>query len=334
VVFQFGIYKYQLRYRKFNSFTLMTPYIITFAGYFLLHFASATIKFPKNIRVFYLLSLFFAFVIYTDLRIGSDMNSYVDLYSSRYVFRESGPLYGYLSIFTNNYGVNYLSFYLGVVLFEFILLYKISIKLVNYNLFLLLYFSNFFLMMQFNAIRQGLSLIILCYALLQKDKLSKIIVYALSVGIHYSSLMIIVIKQFKKNSIVSYFITFATILILGFIVYRGYVNNNYVNISITFYPALTVKLLIMYIFYRCGINPNLVYAFAASYVVITLGFPVLSRLTDGILLISALLYSKDPIRNKNSNLLLYVLSLILFIAQMKFVYLDCTHPEYDWGWCL
>ena len=189
-------------------------------------------------------------------------------------------------------------------------------------------------MMQFNAIRQGLSLIILCYALLHKDKLSKFIVYALSIGIHYSSLMIIVIKELKKNSIVSYFITIVTILILGLFVYRDYGLNNYVNISITFYPALTVKLLIMYIFYRCGINPNLVYAFAVLFVIITFGSPVVSRLTDGILLISALLYSKDPIRKKKSNHLLYILSFILCIAQMKFVYLDCTYPEYKWGWCL
>jgi hypothetical protein len=312
----------------------MVPYIVTFIGYYVFHLLSNIIQLPKNIKVIYILSLFFAFVVYTDLKIGADMPDYIELYNSKHSFDKSGPIYGYIAKFFNSYKVSFLIYYLCLVSFEFLLLYKISSKLINYNYFLALYFSNFFLMMQFNAIRQGLSLLILCYALLLNNKKSKYFAYAIAIGIHYSSLMIIVIKQFKKTSIVSYFITIGSSLILGFLVYRGYVNNNFFNFSISLYPALTIKLLMMYIFYRYGINKNLFYAFCVCFVIIMLGFPIISRLTEGIFMISALLYSKENARNSNVIIVLYILTIILFFAQMKYVYLDCVLPGDIFKYCL
>jgi len=268
------------------------------------------------------------------MKIGADMPDYIELYNSKESFDKSGPIFGYIANFFNSYKVSFFIFYLCVVSFEFLLLYKISSKLINYNYFLVLYFSNFFLMMQFNAVRQGLSLLILCYALLLNDKKIKYFAYVIAIGIHYSSLMILVIKQFKKTSIVSYIFTICSGLILGILVYKGYVNKNYFNFSITFYPALTIKLLMMYIFYRFGINKNLVYAFCGCYVIIMLGFPLLSRLTEGIFMISALLYSKENARNNNMIIVLYILTIILFVAQMKYVYLDCELPDGIFKYCL
>jgi hypothetical protein len=312
----------------------MTPYIITFVGYYVFHLLSDIIQLPKNIKVIYILSLFFAFVVYTDIKIGADMPDYIELYNTKYTFDKSGPIYGYLANFFNYYKVSFFIFYLCVVSFEFLLLYKISSKLINYNYFLVLYFSNFFLMMQFNAVRQGLSLLILCYALLLNDKKSKYFAYVIAIGVHYSSLMILVIKQFKKTSLSSYFITIGSGLIFGLLIYGPYIDNKFSNFSITFYPALTIKLLMMYIFYRSGINKNLVYAFFGCYVVIMLGLPIISRFTEGIFMVSALLYSKENARNTNMIIVLYILTIILFVAQMKYVYLDCVFPEGIYKYCL
>ena len=291
----------------------MIPYIVTFFGYYIFHLFSELIKFPKKIKVIYILLLFFGFVFYTDLKIGVDMPDYIILYKLKESFGKSGPIFGYLANIFNYYNVSFFVFYICLIFFELVLLYKISNKLINYNLFLILYFSNFFLMMQFNAIRQGLSLLILCYALLLNNKIIKIFAYALSVGIHVSSLLILAIIQFKKNSIVSYIIIICSGILMIHFIYNGYLNKNYINLSFTLYPALTVKLIVMYIFFRKAINKNLFYTFFVCYIFILLGFPLLSRLTDGILMISAILYSREKERNKILLGLLYIFSIILFI---------------------
>jgi hypothetical protein len=326
----------------------MTPYLLVFTVFLAIYFALGMIasrdRFDQAGRYLLLAPLAIFTFIYAG-HIGSDLISYSGIYDTAEILLLE-PGFSILMMSAKSMGLGYDSFAKLVALAQFVLLVLVVKRLRDPSFFLLFYVSVFFLNFQFNVVRNSLALLILAAFYVRTQKLSMIALVSASI-IHYSSLislgfywLAILRRQWLAMSIVlGLAIVIAVIqlypdLVTGqlgdLFVYRDYLVRDYD--SKTIYPALLLKLILSWFFFRNGGRPLYFKAYLVLVVLIHMSSPIFSRLSDMVLFLSVLdICARHRIRQHRRMMIL--LTLALMASSFLIPWSDCQSGGND-NWCL
>ncbi|MBV8045719.1 MAG: EpsG family protein [Paludibacterium sp.] len=326
----------------------MTPYFLVF-GWFLaiclvLETTGSHRSLTRTERWLLLLPLAVFSIMYAG-RIGTDVESYRELFDQAEQFPLE-PGFSMLMIAAKWLGLNYTSFTRVLAAVQILLLGSVVMRLRDPLFFLLFYFSSFFLNFQFNAIRNSLALLVVAamYVRLLQPRFSTLLA---STVIHYSSLITLGLQRLalsRRQWLVIALVIVASCGVsliwlqpdlLGpqfseLFVYRGYLDQEYE--SKTVYPALLLKLAVVWLLYRNGGNRFYMAAYAVLVILIHAISPVLSRLSDLVLFLTALDFCLRH-RLERRRLLAIGLTLTLVASSLLIPWSDCQEGGGE-NWCL
>jgi hypothetical protein len=113
-------------------------------------------------------------------------------------------------------------------------------------------------------------------------------------------------------------------------IYKGHLEQAYESKAV--YPALLVKLAVVWLFYRNGGNRFYFAAYAILVVLVHLISPILSRVCDLVLFLALLDFCMRQ-RLRRHRLLAIGLTLILVVSSLLIPWNDCQGGGTD-NWCL
>jgi len=270
----------------------MIPYIILYSLFIIFYLITKNNIFFRYSRKHMILICLIPLTIFSLLysgHIGTDLSSYNDEYNLN---KESTLEPGFVILinFANKLGLNYITFTKILAIIQILLLYKISLKLNEYDFFILFYFSNFYLNFNFNIIRNSLALLILGATYVNSLK-PRYITYILAISIHFSSIFVILLELLTNLKIKSKIITILLLIIFVYLFnHMGYINSNfYLNylgktvFTKNFYPALLIKFTIASLIFMNGGNGLYFTIYFILVVLVHLLDPIISRFSDIVL---------------------------------------------------
>jgi hypothetical protein len=328
----------------------MIPYLVAFAWFLVTALAleeasvSGRRKLSRPVRWVLLLPLAVFAALYAG-RIGTDTVHYGDLFDMAEDFPVE-PGFSMLMIGAKSFGLSYLDFTKLLACVQMLLLASVVARLRDPIFFLLFYLSSFFLNFEFNAVRNSLALMIIAalYVRIRKPSFAALMSSAV---IHYSSIATLALQRLAMSrrqrlsiAVVTISAVAAAIVwlrpdLLGdqlgdLFFYKGYLEQQYETKAI--YPALLLKLAIVWLFYRNGGNRFYFAAYTVLVVLVHLVSPVLSRVCDLILFLALLDFCAFH-RLQRHRLLAICLTLILVLSSLLIPWSDCQGGGTD-NWCL
>jgi hypothetical protein len=326
----------------------MTPYLLVFASFLAVYFAlEATTngrKLMPGERWMLLLPLAIFSVVYAG-RIGTDADQYSYLFDTSEEFPVE-PGFSMLMTAAKSIGLDYIGFVKVLAIVQMLLLASIAKRLRDPLFFLLFYLSSFFLNFQFNAIRNSLALLILGAIFVQLRRPSLVALVSSSV-IHFSSVITLGVQRLaviKRQWLAMVGITIATALFMvlwfrpdlagdqfsALAVYQGYLGQEYESKSV--YPALLLKLVIVWFFYRNGGSRFYLVVYAIFVLLVHLVSPILSRVSDLVLFLALLDFCmRHPLQRY--RLAAVGLTMVLVVSSLLIPWDDCQVGGTD-NWCL
>jgi len=326
----------------------MTPYLIAFASFLVAYVALETTSghriLGRTERCVMLLPLAVFAVIYAG-RIGTDVDNYGALFDLAEEFPVE-PGFSMLMIGAKSLGLDYVHFTKLLAIVQMLLLASVVTRLRDPLFFLLFYLSSFFLNFQFNAIRNSLALMIVAavYVRIRRPGITALLS---STVIHYSSLVTLGLQRLalsrRQLLAIGLMVVSATVVaamwlrpdLLGdqlgdLFVYKGYLEQEYESKAV--YPALLIKLAVVWLCYRNGGNRFYMVAYALLVALVHLISPILSRLCDLVLFLALLDFCTHR-RLERHRLLAIGLTLILVLSSLLIPWNDCQGDGKD-NWCL
>lgn len=298
----------------------------------------------KNTEIFYILCSFLLLYIgitYSGL-IGTDVPTYKLAYENHdsLVFE---PLFSFLMEASWSFGLDFFDFSNVVAILQVLILVYIGYSLKSPT-FILTYYLIFFYHFEFNAIRNGISILIFGLFIIEKNYKFKLIFLLMSIGFHYSAIInyvINLINKFNKKSIAYLIIITFTLFtlfsnqIISIIEGVTDLSNTYfdhlridVNIK-SFYPVVLIKLMmVIYIFWKIR-NYSLASLAFILVLMIHSYNPLLSRIFDIILFIILL----DFFRKKSNDLIIVLFALLINFAFILNISADCSGDALQ-NWCI
>jgi hypothetical protein len=326
----------------------MTPYVITFVSflaiYFVLEATTNGRKLTSGERLILLLPLAIFAVMYAG-RIGTDSDQYSSLFDVSEEFPVE-PGFSLLMTGAKAIGLDYIGFTKVLAIVQMLLLVSVVKRLTDPLFFLLFYLSSFFLNFEFNAIRNSLALLILgaIYVRLQRPSLVALVSSSV---FHYSSVITLGMQRLAISrrqwlAICGITIIAGLFAVLWFrpdlggdqigalAVYQGYLGQDYETKSI--YPALLLKLVIVWFFYRNGGSRFYLAAYAIFVLLVHLVSPVLSRVSDLVLFLALLDFcTRQPLQRYRFAAI--GLTMMLVVSSLLIPWNDCQTGGSD-NWCL
>ena len=327
----------------------MTPYLILFTSFLSAYVGLELITSghrlsTRTTRLILMLPLVVFAVTYAG-SIGTDTDNYASLYGMAEDFPVE-PGFSMLMIGAKLIGLDYVNFTKVLALVQMMLLASIVVRLRDPLFFLLFYLSSFFLNFQFNAIRNSLALLIIAALYVRLQRLGVLALLVSSV-VHYSSMITLGFQRLAISRrpliAISAILLIAGIFVIVWLrpdfagdyfgdmfVYQGYLLREYEEKSV--YPALLLKLAVVWIFFRNGGNRFYLLTYLILVVLVHLISPILSRLCDLVLFL-ALLDVCTHQRLLRSRLVAIGLTLILMLSSLLIPWNDCQNGGVD-NWCL
>jgi hypothetical protein len=326
----------------------MTPYLIVFASFLALYFALETASGGRTLALtdrWVLLLPLAAFAIVYAGRIGADADSYGLLFD----LAEDFPLepgFSLLMIGAKSIGLDYIGFTEVLAVVQMLLLASIVRRLRDPLFFLLFYVSSFFLNFQFNEIRNSLALLIIAALYVRVQRPGVLALLSSSV-IHYSSpftlgLQRLAVSKRQLIAISAFAIGAGLVAALwlrpglagdrldGIFIYQDYLEQEYETKAV--YPALLLKLAIVWLLYRNGGNSFYLAAYAMLVVIVHLVSPVLSRVSDLVLFLTLLDFCMRQ-RLQRHRFVAIALTMILVLSSLLIPWNDCQNGGAD-NWCI
>ena len=290
--------------------------------------------------VLLIIPIFVFSIIYAGV-IGSDLMHYKNQYEIADEFILE-PGFSFVMIFFKYMGLDYFGFSKVLAIIHLLLYVFISIKLKDPLLFFIFYIGVFFLNFHFNAIRNSLALLMIAVFYVRAQKIS-MPTLILATSIHYSSLIAIAIQKAEsfcksKFAIGSVFVLIFTLLFFNinledfktYFYYSGYLDR--ITVEKAIYPALILKLLMVFIFSRNGCSQ--VYLVLYMILVLTVHFvtPDANRICDIVLFLALLetCWKKRITKFRSSAI---IISCILILSALLIPWTDCQAYGVD-HWCL
>lgn len=326
----------------------MTPYVFLFASFLLAYFALELGQAGGGLsfagRWLLLLPLFIFAIVYAG-HIGTDTDQYGYLYSTSEDFPVE-PGFSLMMTGAKHMGISYLGFTKLLAVLQIILLASITKRLRDPLFFLLFYMGSFFLNFHFNGVRNSLALMLIgaIYVRLRRPSIVALISASL---IHYSSVMTLGLQRLAVSK--RQFLAIAGVVIgsavLGLLwahpelagdqlgalsVYQGYLGQEYESKSI--YPALLLKLAVVWICYKNGGSRFYMVTYAVLVVLVHLVSPILSRISDLVLFLVMLDFCLRH-RLQHYRAAALSLTMILVAAALLIPWNDCQNGGVD-EWCL
>lgn len=327
----------------------MQPYLIVFLStlIFPLALESARSQFAlsRGVRMVLLVPLCIFSVIYAG-RIGADSTNYGEIY------RNAGEYFGViepgfllLMIGSNILGLDYIHYAQLIAIAELILLASIITRLRDPLFFFLIYLGAFFLNFHFNMIRNSLALLIIgaVYVRIERPGFKLMIISTL---IHYSSLFLLAVQRLSISryrifmlcltaiavGVPAYFISQPEILGDQFasFLYSGYLALDLETKAI--YPALLVKLAVVWLCYRNGGNSFLFITYAILVVLVHIVSPIFNRVCDLVLFLAVIDFCRFHHLKRKRHLAI-ILALTLIASSLLIPWNDCQDGGHD-NWCL
>jgi len=326
----------------------MTPYLLAFGSFLAVFFAFEALgqhrPLTRTERWLLLLPLGTFALSYAG-RIGTDVERYGELFGIAEQFPLE-PGFSALMVAAKWLGLGYVEFTRVLAAIQILLLGSIVLRLREPLFFLLFYFGAFFLNFQFNAIRNSLALLIVAalYARLERPGIAALLG---STVVHYSSLATLALQRLalsRREWLAVGLVVLAAALIsllwlrpelLGaqfseLFVYSGYLEQEYE--SKTIYPALLIKLVVVWLLYRNGGNRFYMVTYAVLVALIHLISPVLSRISDLVLFLATLDFCLR-LRLERYRLLAVGLTMALAASSLLIPWSDCQAGG-EQNWCL
>jgi hypothetical protein len=327
----------------------MTPYLILFISFLSAYVGLELItsghrRSTRATRLILVLPLVVFAVTYAG-SIGTDTDNYGRLYGMAEDFPVE-PGFSMLMMGAKSIGLDYVDFTKVLALVQMMLLALIVVRLRDPLFFLLFYLSSFFFNFQFNAIRNSLALLIIAALYVRMQRLGVLTLLASSV-IHYSSLITLGFQRLaisrRPFMAISAILLIAGVFVIVWLrpdfagdyfgdmfVYQGYLLREYEEKSV--YPALLLKLAVVWIFFRNGGNRFYLFTYLILVLLVHLISPILSRLCDLVLFL-ALLDVCTQQRLIRYRLVAIGLALILMLSSLLIPWNDCQNGGVD-NWCL
>jgi len=327
----------------------MIPYAILFISflslYFSLEIASWNRKISSMISFIPMLPLV-VFAFFYAGEIGSDAENYNRLFGIAEELPQE-PIFSLLLYSAKSLGLDFIEFSKLLVLSQFLLLTLIIRRLREPLLFLLFYFGCFYLNFHFNALRNSTAILLIGAVLVQFRRVGLITILISSL-IHYSSLVTIALQKLsqsgRKRLAISVLVLASIMIILIWLnrnliadipssnfYYSGYFQRDAVSGAI--YPALLLKLVVMWLLFLNGGNRILFAAYAIFVVLIHATDPIFSRISDLILFLAVLDFCTHH-QLVRKRLLTIGLTSILVLSSFMVPMRDCQSSGYDDNWCL
>lgn len=296
----------------------------------------------KNISyILILLLLSYIGISYAGL-IGTDVSSYKLAYE-RPDFIEFEPLFSFLIKASKFLGLDFFEFSSAVAILQVLILVYIGYSIKSPS-FIVTYYFIFFYHFEFNAIRNGISLLFFGLFIISKYHKNRFIFLLISIGLHYSALLNYIINYINnfKGKFISYLIFILFIFIYFYSnqiisIIEGFINinNTYfdhlrmdVNFK-SFYPVVVVKMLIILYIFSMIKNYALTSLAFILFLMIHIYNPLLIRIFDIILFIILLNF----FRKKSDDLIIIAFALLVNIAFILNVSSDCNGDSLQ-NWCI
>jgi hypothetical protein len=326
----------------------MTPYLLVFAAFLATYFVLETTaghRAPSSAERWVLVVPLAVFAVLYAGRIGTDVESYGGLFDIAEDFPVE-PGFSLLMIGAKTLGLDYVGFTKVLAVAQMLLLASVVMRLRDPLFFLLFYLGSFFLNFQFNAIRNSFALLIVAALYVRLPRPGLLTLVSSSV-IHYSSLLTLALQRMSLSRRQGLAITLAGVAagivaliwlkpdLLGstvadLFVYKGYLELEYEAKPV--YPALLLKLLVLWLMYRNGANRFYTAAYAILVVLIHAVSPILSRLSDLVLFLAVLDFCARY-RLQRLRLAAIAFTCVLVASSVMIPWSDCRTGGND-NWCL
>lgn len=322
----------------------MIPYLFVFVAFLATYFVLETTtghRTPTRTERYVLVLPLAIFAVLYAGRIGADVESYRRLFE----IAEDFPLepgFSLLMIGAKSLGLDYVDFTRLLAVTQILLLISVVRRMRDPLFFLLFYFGSFFLNFQFNAIRNSLALLIVAALYVRISRPGLLTLLSSSV-IHYSSLLTLSLQRLSLSSrqrLINSMLAvaagiFAVIwlkpdLVPDLFVYKGYLGQAYETKTV--YPALILKLAVMWLMYRNGGNRFYMVAYTILVILIHTISPILSRVSDLILFLALLDFCTYR-RLIRLRLFAIWLTCVLVLSSFMIPLRDCQTGGDD-NWCL
>ena len=330
----------------------MTPYLVFFSLYLAFYFALEAIAWRRGgvtptTGCLMIVPLAVFGVIYAG-HIGTDTVNYGVIYQAPEDFPIE-PGFALLMTAAKHVGIGYSMFMKLLVIVQLVLLTSIVARLRDPLFFLLFYVAAFYLNFQFNQVRNSLALFIIAasYIWLRRSSLFALLA---AVAIHFSSpitfgLQVLAGSRYQRMAIGMVAGT-AGLLLAAFIlpqvidsdwlkaifVYKDYLELEFEGKSV--YPALLVKLAIVWILFRNGGSSFYLTTYAILVAFIHFVSPILNRVCELVLFLALTDFCmRHRLRYSWARLATIGLTLVLVISSLLIPWNDCKKEGAD-NWCI
>lgn len=296
----------------------------------------------KNISFILLFILLLYIGITYSGVIGTDVPSYKFNYENPDLIQFE-PIFNFLVKASNFLGLDFFEFSSALAILQVLIIVCIGYSLKSPT-FIVVYYLIFFYHFEFNAIRNGISLLFFGLFILSKYHKQKFIFLLISFGFHYSALINYIFNlvntmnsKFFSYSLIILFLLISffnseILIIIGGIVDISSTYFDHLRMDViikSFYPVVFVKMIIiLYIFLKIK-NYTLTTIATIFFLMIHFYNPLLIRIFDIVLFIILLNY----FQKKSEDRIVTVLSLLVNIAFVLNITSDCKGDSLQ-NWCI
>jgi hypothetical protein len=330
----------------------MTPYVVFFSLYLTLYFALEAIawrraELSRPAGCLMILPLAIFAMIYAG-HISIDSINYGLIYESPQDFPVE-PGFALLMVAAKHAGLSYFVFMKIFVAVQLLLLTAIVARARDPLFFMLVYFAAFYLNFQFNQVRSAMALFIIVASYLWLRRFSFFMLLP-AVAIHYSAPISFGLQFLAKSRhqrmAIGLVLAGAALMLAMFVlpqlidsdllkaifVYKDYLELEFEGKRV--YPALLVKLAIVWILFRNGGSRFYLITYAILVVFIHLVSPILNRICELVLFLALTEFCiQFRLRHNWSRLLVIGLALVLVLSSLLIPWTDCQKGGPD-NWCI
>lgn len=327
----------------------MAPYLIVFGSFLAVYFRLETTANGGTLTLSERWGLLLPLMIFAGVyagRIGTDADHYHYLFNMANEFPLE-PGFSVLMIGAKKIGLHFIGFARLLAVTQIVLLALIVKRLRDPLFFLLFYISTVYVDFEFNVVRNALALLVIGVFYVRRRR-AGIMALALSWPIHYSSPVTVGLQWLASRRrqilpVVGFAAAAGLFAALWFhptlaggrlgdllTVYEGYLDQKFPSKII--YPALLLKLAVVWIFYRNGGNRFYLSIYAILVLMVHLISPILNRVCDLVLFLALLDFCMER-RLGRYRLTAIALTLILVVSSLLIPWRDCQNANRA-NWCL
>ena len=277
--------------------------------------------------------------------IGTDTPTYKDIYEN-VDNSHIEPGFALMINAAQEIGFDYYGFAKVLAILQILLLTLILFKVKDPMFFILIYTSNFFLHYQFNAVRNGLALLIIGFIYTNISYRCIALPSSISL-IHYSSLIVVGLKKLAISGSRFYKTIFIICLVSAVLLvwiypdwtvadsgklasFKDYLLDT--TESKVIYPALLLKLALMSLILVNKGSGFYFMAYLTLVVLIHIVSPTLSRLSDLVLFLAILEFCQFHTL-KRYRMLSIAIAVLLMLGSLAIPWKDCKEGGVH-NWCL